>query len=155
MKSLYISKHLKNEGVTREEAWEEVNMFDKKAVLHEKYIRASLLPIDWKPKDAEQKATSACIIVLTDINGKKSILLHYFYKHGNTSGNGKKLNYLFGLRKYPDGSICPAAKTLPPRLKKTPIAGVKTNYSQHYLSGWSNFGLATFFISPTYPTSEI
>ena len=117
MKNLYISKHFKKEGVTKEEVWEKVNMFDKEAVLHEKYVRASLLPIPWKSQDAEQKATSACVIVLTDINKKKTISLCYFYKNGYDY-RGKKLCYLYDLRKYTDGSLDDPVKTLPPRLKE-------------------------------------
>jgi len=120
MKSLYVSKLLIRQGVTREEAWQVVNTFDKECVLHSEYKYASLLPVSWMPEVCTEMPTSTAVLVLTDLNGKKNIGFFYFYEDGIFESDGKtrRFVYLYDLHAYKDRELSQVEKTLPKYLQE-------------------------------------
>lgn len=115
MKNLYISKKLLRDGVTREEALDLVNFFDKECILHDKYVSASLIPIPYVSPYMDGKCSSL-VLVLKDVKNVKIVLLINFYKHGNAGvgsrGNGK-FQYVFHLHENGEKVV----DSLPPRLR--------------------------------------
>ncbi len=123
MRKLYISKRLTKDGVTREEAWDFVNFFDKTCILHNRYVRASLLPIRYPPRSLN--ATCSVVLVLMDVKGSKIVDLAYFYKNGDagvgSNGNGK-FQFVYSL--HDNGE--PVVETLPPRLREVLTSNIST-----------------------------
>ena len=119
MKSLYISKGLIEQGMTREEVWKLVNFFDKECILHKKYKYASLLPIKYLPKNCAITPDICLVLVLTNVDGKKVIELIYFYKDGVLCKSGKRRKFfsLYQLHIYEDGEE-DVRRSLPMRLLK-------------------------------------